>query len=160
MWDRWRKGGLLHRFARLFHRHHLFVRAVFAETDGFQPATRRRSVRTVPAVLGCPRAGQRGTGRVHCGHRSLRAGHRLDDERVGTCVAANATENMKPGHGALRCSRHSGARLVALSSVVDASRSTARNLADEPSARRGAGHRRSPQNEVSPCPCFAFGRSP
>ena len=50
MWDRWQKGESLHQIARLFDRHHSSVRAILAETGGFRPPTRRRSVRALSLV--------------------------------------------------------------------------------------------------------------
>jgi len=50
MWDRWQKGESLHQIARLFDRHHSSVRGILAETGGFRPPTRRRSVRALSLV--------------------------------------------------------------------------------------------------------------
>lgn len=44
MRDRWQKGESLHQIAKLFDRHHMSVRRVFAATGGIRPAARLRSV--------------------------------------------------------------------------------------------------------------------
>ena len=43
MWEHWRKGESLQRFAQLFDRNHSSIQRILAETGGMQLAPRRRS---------------------------------------------------------------------------------------------------------------------
>lgn len=47
MWERWRRGESLHKFATLFDRHHSSVRAVLSESGGIQPVPCHRSERVL-----------------------------------------------------------------------------------------------------------------
>ena len=43
MWERWRKGEMLHQIARLFDRYHSSIQGILAESGGIRPTERRRA---------------------------------------------------------------------------------------------------------------------